>query len=575
MPDAKTKSKRRRRTPPAKRTALELLSTGVPGLDEILDGGLPAYSLNLVAGDPGTGKSTLAMQFLFANATPARPGLYITLLGESSLKMMRYQQQLGFFDLDRVGVDVHFLNLTTTALSGSLESVLKQIVAEVERLNPGVVVVDSFRSLVRSQRSEGATEIALETFVQRLAQHLTTWEVTAFMIGEYTESEMRSPIFTVADGILWLTQATDRNSVVRKLQVVKMRGTATMPGLHTMRMTSDGVQVFPRTPERAADRDVRGHKRLSIGIAGLDEMMHGGIPAGDSLILAGQTGTGKTTFAMQFAVAGLRAGEAAVIAIFEEHPDVYLARAKSFGVDLDAAMRDDKLRIIYLRPLDLSVDETLDEIRRAVHEIDATRVVIDSISGFEMALAPTFRTDFRESLYRLIGALTGMGVTIFSTVEVPEGHAGLQLTGYQVSFLTDDIISQRYVEIEGELRKALVIVKMRGSNHSREFRRYEMTASGVLLREALHGYDGITGGMPTRELRMPEPAYPGLVETEVLVLETVTRSGGLSAPDIVGMTGLAKGGATGVDAILRRLEQLAFVKHVGAVYEAVVPQHGH
>jgi circadian clock protein KaiC len=342
---------------------------------------------------------------------------------------------------------------------------------------------------------------------------------------------------------------------------------ASMPGLHTFRMTDAGVQVFPRTPERPDDVHPSAGARLSTGIAGLDEMMGGGIPVGDSLVLAGPTGTGKTTFAMKFVAAGLAAGEAAVIAIFEEHPDVYLQRAKSVEVDLRAAVQEGKLRIIYLRPLDLSVDETLAEIRAAVGQIGAKRVVIDSLSGFEMALAPAFREDFRESLYRLIGALTGLGVTMFSTVEVVEreGNSGLQLTGYQVSFLTDDIISQRYVEIEGELRKALVVVKMRGSSHSREFRTYEITGTGEQLRESLPDYDGIITGMPTRQVRIPRPPHPGLTEQEVLVLELITRSEGMSPAEVATHTGLPPGA---IDLILERLVQLRYVSGKGARYKA-------
>jgi circadian clock protein KaiC len=328
------------------------------------------------------------------------------------------------------------------------------------------------------------------------------------------------------------------------------------------------VQVFPRTPERAGDVHPSREHRLSTGVDGLDEMMGGGIPVGDSLVLAGPTGTGKTTFAMKFIAAGLAAGESAVIAIFEEHPDIYLQRAKSVDVDLRVAVKDNKLRIIYLRPLDLSVDETLDEIRNAVQALGAKRVVIDSISGFEMALAPAFREDFRESLYRLIGALTGLGVTMYSTVEVVEGgdgSSGLQLTGYKVSFLTDDIISQRYVEIEGELRKALVVVKMRGSAHSREFRTYEITAAGVQLRESLREYDSIITGMPKRQLRIPPPLYPGLTEQEVLVLEMVIRAGTMSAAEIAKQTGLPAGG---IQAILERMVHLQYMSRKGARYEA-------
>ncbi len=546
--------------PPAPgRNALEILSTGVPGLDQVLGGGLPALSFNLVAGGPGSGKTTLAMQVLFANATPARPGLFLTLLGETALKMLRYQQQFEFFDLARVGSDVHFLNLSEEALAGDLDRVLARIVEEVERLRPGFVVVDSFRSLTRSQGADGA-ESRLDHFVQRLALHLTTWEITSFLVGEYEEQELRNPVFTVADGILWLTQAVDRNSVVRKLQVVKSRGMEAMPGLHTIRITGAGLQVFPRIPERRNDRRPVDQRRISTGIEGLDEMMGGGINPGDSLVLAGPAGSGKTTFAMQFVAAGLRAGESAVIAVFEEHPEVYLARAKTFGVDFREAVRKGKLRIIYLRPLDLSVDETLAEIRASVERLGATRVVIDSITGFEMALAPTFREDFRESLYRLIGALTGLGVTMYSTVEVLESRDMFRLTGYQISFLTDDIINQRYVEIEGELRKALAVVKMRGSNHSREFRAYDITASGVLLRETLTDYDGISTGVPTRQLRLRQPLYPGLTEPEVLVLETIVRSGAELPAEVVERTGLLPGA---VEAILERLAQLRYVARKG------------
>lgn len=479
-------------------SGLRLLKTGVAGLDEILGGGLPALSFNLIAGSPGSGKTTTAMQILFANASPERPGLFITLLGETSLKMLRYQQQFQFFDVARIGTDVHFLNLSEETLSGELTAVLDRIIKDVDRLRPGIVVIDSFRSLMHTAAAVPSPDLGLEHFVQRLALHLTTWEITSFLIGEYQESELRNPVFTVADGILWLSQEVHRNSVVRKLQVVKARGVAPMPGLHTARMTSAGMQVFPRIPESAVADSRDRSRRLSTGVAALDEMMEGGIPSGDSLVLAGPAGTGKTTFALQFAAAGIRAGETVVIAIFEERPNSYLQRAKSIGLDLNDALRDNKLRIIYLRPLDLSVDETLDEVQKSVKDIGATRVIIDSISGFEMALAPGFREDFRESLYRLIGALTSLGVTMLSTIEVVAPQGDLQFTGYQVSFLTDDIISLRYVEMEGELRKMLMIVKMRGSNHSREFRLYETTNEGISLRESLRGYDNIIHGFPKR-----------------------------------------------------------------------------
>ena len=298
------------------------LPSGVPGLDAVLGGGIPELSFNLLAGGPGAGKTTLAQQLLFANATPERPGLYFTVMGEPTLKMLRYQRQFAFFDPARVGADVHLLNLSAEAVAGELDAVLARIVAEVEEFNPAIVVVDSFRTLgPQGSGADPAALAGLEHFVQRLALHLTTWETTSFLISEYAEDEQRHPVFTVADGILWLSQVADRNSVVRKLQVVKVRGQAFMPGLHTFRITDTGLQVFPRIPEQQAQRRPTTRARLATGVPGLDEMLGGGIPEGDAVMLAGPTGTGKTTFATQFVAQGHREGAPAVIAVFEEYPE--------------------------------------------------------------------------------------------------------------------------------------------------------------------------------------------------------------------------------------------------------------
>jgi circadian clock protein KaiC len=227
---------------------------------------------------------------------------------------------------------------------------------------------------------------------------------------------------------------------------MKLRGQASMPGLHTFRITDDGLQTFPRTFGLIGmEAAVRSKRRLSIGIAELDEMMGGGIPEGDSVLVAGSSGTGKSVLATQFIAEGLRQGEPGVMAIFEERPQGYLERAKNFGLNLETLRKDVPFEIIYLRPLDLSVDETMYALLEAVQKIGAKRLVIDSLAGFEMALAPGFRIDFRESLYRMIGALTRTGVTILSTVEVEERFTALPFSSYSVSFLTDDIIRMRYV----------------------------------------------------------------------------------------------------------------------------------
>ena len=476
---------------------IRAIATGIPGLDAVLGGGLCEYSFNLIAGAPGAGKTTLVQQVLFANATPEHPALYFTVLGEPTIKMLRYQRQLGFFDAARVPSSVRFVNLAAETASGNLDAVLDRIATSVADASPAFVAVDSFRTIVGERRagaSDGSIELA--HFVNRLAQQLTMWEVTSFLIGEYAEFEPRHPVFTIADTILWLSEDVDRNSTTRKLRAVKVRGRNPMPGLHTFRLTSAGMCVYPRIPEQQRQRVVRSDRRLATGVPGLDEMMGGGIPSGDVVLLTGPAGSGKTTFATQFIATGLDDGESCVVAVFEEYPEAYLARARTVAVDFADMIGRGRLAVTYLRPLDLSVDEMLSEIQSAVVRLRATRVVIDSLSGFEVALAPTYRAEFRESLYRLVGALTATGVTVLMTDEVIDAYPGGRFTHERVSFITDDILTQRYVEIDGRLQKVLSVVKMRGSEHATDFRMYQLTSDGAVMGESLSNYRGITTGVP-------------------------------------------------------------------------------
>jgi circadian clock protein KaiC len=215
--------------------------------------------------------------------------------------------------------------------------------------------------------------------------------------------------------------------------------------------------------------------------------------------VSGSSGTGKSVLATQFIAEGIAQGEPGIVAVFEERPQAYADRASSFGLDLETPQKEGKLLMLYLRPLDLSVDETMHEILDAVQKIGAKRLVIDSLAGFEMALSPGFREDFRESLYRMIFALTGIGVTILSTVEVDESFTEFPFSTYSISFLTDDIIRLRYVSIEGQLRKIMVVIKMRGGNHSKDVREYDITSEGgIVVGKRLTDYQGLITGIPER-----------------------------------------------------------------------------
>ena len=494
------------------RVAIRRLPTGVPGLDEILGGGLPEFSFNLIAGAPGAGKTTVAQQIMFTLSGPDRPALYITVAGEPPLKMLRYQQQFTYFDPARVNESVRYVNLSQDIVNGRLEQLMGRIVREVEATSPRVVVVDSFRSVAQAaERAENAA-LDLQHFVQQLAVRLTGWEATTFLVGEYLASEVeQNPVFTVADGLLWLFQSLDRNSMVRKMQVMKMRGQAPIPGLHTFRITNHGVQVFPRMivgpQEKSSGTSSKKRAqptRLSVGVEKLDEMLGGGIPAGYSVLVAGPSGSGKSVLATTFIMEGARHGEPGVIAVFEKRPSEY-SQTGHGGSEFERMVRDRKVGIIHTRPLDLSIDETLYDIVTAIHTLKAKRVVIDSLSGFELALAPTFREDFRESLYRMVAVLTGMGITLMLTAELEDSYMDLRFSPHGTAFLTDAIIMQRYVELKGQLRRVMAVVKVRGSAHSNELRAFEISEQGIAIGETLGNYEGLLTGNPLA----PAKAEPG------------------------------------------------------------------
>ena len=239
--------------------------------------------------------------------------------------MLRYQQQFSFFDDTRVSDSVRFVNLSEDALAGRLDAVRETIMRDVARFAPGLVFVDSFRSLVHAEASHSEPDSSTQQFVQQLGVDMTSWQATTFLLGEYFSETDANPVFTVADGLIWLRQSLQRNSVVRKLQILKMRGQATVPGLHTFRIDGDGVEVF--APARPADSNyVRtpahpADARAGTGVPGLDAMLGGGVPRGYSVLVAGPSGSGKSLIAASFLAAGARAGETGVIAAFEQHPN--------------------------------------------------------------------------------------------------------------------------------------------------------------------------------------------------------------------------------------------------------------
>ena len=494
------------------KVTINRLPTGVPGMDEVLGGGLPEFSFNLIAGQPGSGKTTLAHQIMFALATPERPALYFTVLGEPPLKMLRYQQQFGFFENESINRSIRFINLSEDAMSGELDRVLRRIVEEVTTHAPGLVFVDSFRSVVQASQADDNPNNSLQQFVQQLGMLMTSWQATTFLIGEYFTETDANPVFTVSDGLIWMRQSVERNSVVRKLEIVKMRGQATLPGLHTFRIDASGIKVF--APARslivvAPDMDARPlGPRLLMGVPRLDKMLGGGLPQGYSLLVAGPSGSGKSLLAAAFLAEGARCGETGVIAAFEQRPN------RSRNPLVADLIESGRVGLVDSAAPDLSIDEIVQLLISEIRRLNATRVVIDSLSGFELALAPTFRGDFRESLARLVTALAIADVTVLMTSELEDRYTDLRFSPYGTAFLTDAIIVQRYIEVESRLRRVMAVVKVRASAHSDELREFTIDESGIRIGDMLAGQEGLLGGRPTK--RSARGAVPATVSDDGL-----------------------------------------------------------
>ncbi|HEY5801896.1 MAG TPA: ATPase domain-containing protein [Burkholderiaceae bacterium] len=479
------------------KVSLGMLATGVPGLDVLLGGGISEFSFTLIAGAPGSGKTTLAHQIMFALANPQRKALFFTVLGEPPLKMLRYQQQYAFFDLDKVTSSIRYVNLAEDLRAGDFSGVLSRIMKEVEAFGPALVFVDSFRSVVQTGRGgvEGAAD--LQHFVQELGTRMTSWQATTFLIGEYSFADAEAnPITTVADGLLLLAQQSEQNSVVRKIRVVKMRGQAHLTGMHTFRITQDGLRTYPRLlPPLASDR-IPGvevdtsPRRISTGVAGLDDMLHGGIPQGHSALVVGPSGAGKSILGTAFLAEGARLGEKGVLACFEK------GTARLRNAALARMIQQGDVAVVENRQLDLSVEELLDDLIVAIERTGATRVVIDSLSEFSLYLAPEYTIQWRESVFRILTCLAKLGVTVLVTLGMEDRFTDFRFSRADISFLTDAIVVLRYSEMEGRIGKLVSVIKVRGSGHSHDLREYKITDHGIEIDGSPATFDGLLSGHP-------------------------------------------------------------------------------
>ena len=472
---------------------LELLETGSPALDRILGGGLPARSITLIAGEPGAGKTILALQILFHQARQGRKALYFTTLAEPAVKLIRYMQQFSFFDSELLEQHISFVDLGSSLRANGVESALEQVLSRVERADPDLVVVDGFTAI----RDLVAEPTQVRTFTYDLAVHLAGWGATSFLLGEDARLDaMASPELGIADGIVLLANSRQELTAVRELEVRKLRGADYVTGRHFFEIGADGLRFYPRVraPEPGSDEHLQPGDLAPMGVAGLDEMLRGGLPVLSSTIVEGGTGTGKTLLGLRFLIEGARRGEPGLLLTLEETPSQLRWIAGRFGWDLVDLEARGLLAIRYTSPVELMTDRFLDLARQEIESVGARRAVLDSLTA--LSLGVTSERRYRELVYALTRHVRALGVTLLLTVEVAELLGTAQLTGRGVSSIADNAILLRYVEVETRLLRAISVLKARGIDHAHELHQFTIEASGPQVGPPFTELRGILTGVP-------------------------------------------------------------------------------
>jgi len=472
----------------------ERLTTGSDAFDRILGGGLPLRSVNVIAGEPGAGKTLFALQTLFHMARQGKKGLYFTTLSEPSLKLIGHMQQFSFFDERLVDGQIVFADLGSVLRAKGAEAAITEITTRVEREEPAIVVIDSFKA-VRDILGDAA---AVRSFVYDLAVHMTGWGATTLLVGEYTEAEISTNAeFTVADGIIRFINRRHELTAIREVEVLKLRGAGYVTGRHFFEIGSDGLAFFPRvrSPDAVATEGVSAVERAATGIGGLDTMLGGGLPRASTTVVQGGTGTGKTLVGLQFLLEGARRGEAGIHFSMEEMPDQLREIAHGFGWDLLALESRGLLTLSYVSPVELSTDTFLDRARQQVAELGARRAVLDSLTS--MALGVPSERRFKELVYATTKHFRACGVTLQMNMDIAELLGSAQLSGYGISFAADNVIQLRYVEVEGRLERGISVLKARGVRHATDVRRMTLEADGIAVGPRFHSIRGVLTGLPT------------------------------------------------------------------------------
>jgi circadian clock protein KaiC len=493
--------------------ALSLSTTGIPGLDNVLGGGLTPNRLYLIEGNPGSGKTTLALQYLFEGARRKEPCLYVT-LSETKAELAAVAKSHGW---SLSGIEIVELVASEAELEPDnqhtmfqpadveLGQTTKAVLAEVERVKPRRVVVDSLSEL----RLLAQSSLRYRRQILALKQFFTGRECTVLMLDDNTASATDLQLHSIAHGVVSLEHLSPQYGAERRrVRVTKLRGQKFRGGYHDFNIVTGGLDVFPRLVA-AEHAETREQRVLTGDVPELDRLLGGGFDYGTSVLLVGPAGAGKSSLAINYARAAAAKGERAAVFAFDERSEVLLRRAAGLGMDLKPHLKDKTLTLQQVDPAELSPGEFAATVRRAVDGADghapAKVVVIDSLNGYLHAMP---EEDFLTvQMHELLTYLGHKGVVTF-LVLAQHGMIGSMQTPVDTTYLADTVVLFRYFEAAGEVRQAVSVVKKRSGKHERTIRELKLDG-GIRVGDPLTAFRGVLTGTPVYDGKSGELMGPG------------------------------------------------------------------